>query len=69
MAIYFATISHPSIRSAPTIEINGTLATAKRRAAREFGDGNRNHVMVIMDESGDTISRKIIGDRRWVDWR
>jgi hypothetical protein len=69
MAIYFATINHHSVRSARIIEINGTLQTAKRRAVREFGDGYRDHVISITDERGDVISRKMIGGRRWVDWR
>lgn len=66
---YFATISHPSIRDARTITINGSLETAKRRAVREFGDGFRDHVIVILDERNDTISRKVIGERNWRDWR
>lgn len=65
MTAYTATITHHSISSARVIEIDGTIAQAKRAATREFGDGFLDHIIVIRDQYGEPVASRRIGDRRW----
>lgn len=49
--------------------VEGLLSTAQRKAAREFGDGYRHHVLQISDDQGLVICRKLIGEHKWTYWR
>ena len=66
MATYTCTIYHHSISRAPEIKIVGQLVTAKKAATRRFGDGFRDHEILIFD-GFDIVSRRTIGDRKWRD--
>ena len=65
--IYTAGIRHSSIASARTVEIDGTLAQAKRAATREFGGEHLDYTIVICDERGRAISARRVGEKRWTD--
>lgn len=65
MTTYTATVAHHSIHSARVIEIDGTLTQAKRAATKEFGDGFLDHVIVILDQYGEPVATRRIGDSRW----
>lgn len=69
---YIATYRHHSIARAPQIKVTGTLAQAKRAAAREFGDGFIDHELAIYEDRGedmmpDLVSTRRIGGRKWTD--
>lgn len=67
-ARWFATIVHHSICSAREIEVRGTLAHAWRRASQEFGDGFRDHEIVVsrIEPEGEAVpaARRLVKDRR-----
>ncbi len=69
MSKYIATIRHHSISSARHIEIDGTLAQAKRAASREFGAEQRDYTIIIGQDRGDgdvqIVSSRRIADARW----
>ncbi|OBS10777.1 hypothetical protein Thpro_020493 [Acidihalobacter prosperus] len=65
MSRYTATISHHSVSNARQIKIDGTLLQAKRAASREFGDGFIAHTIVILDERGEVVAARKIGENRW----
>lgn len=65
MTIYTATISHHSISSARVIEIEGTLAQAKRAATKEFVDEFVDHRIVIRDADGEVVAARRVGDKSW----
>lgn len=67
MPTYYATIRHHSIAQAREIVVVGTLAQAKRKATREFGDGFVDHEIVIGRAGGDIVSRRRIAERGWSD--
>lgn len=70
MTKYTATIAHHSIARARVLEIEGTLAQAKRAASREFGDGFADHRIVIRQADGrwdDIVATRRLSDRRWTD--
>jgi vacuolar-type H+-ATPase subunit F/Vma7 len=66
MTKYAATIAHSSIAGARQIEIDGTLAQAKRAASAEFGQEQQDYRIVIIDERGDTAASRRVGDQRWM---
>lgn len=65
---YIATIRHHSISHARAISIAGTLTEAKRRAAIEFADEQRDYAIVIFDAAHpDPIATRKVGGRKWRD--
>lgn len=66
MTTYIATISHHSISRARTIEINGTLAQAKRAASAEFGEDHRDYTILIVDGDNIVASRRV-GGKQWAN--
>lgn len=65
-ARYYAWERSPNF-AGKDIAITGTLTQAKRAATRRFGDGFRNHEIIIVDDWGNIISSRRIADRRWTD--
>jgi hypothetical protein len=65
MPKYTATIRHWSISQAPVIDIEGTLRIAMLQANKEFGDGIRNHEIVIRDNAGEVVACRRLNDSRW----
>ena len=63
--IYYATISHHSIGRARVVEIEGTLAQAKRRATAEFDGENLEYRIVIYTADGETVASRLVADKRW----
>lgn len=70
MTEYTATVRHHSIAYHPSIECGSDLAKAKRLATQHFGDGFRDHFIVIYERTGyglEIRSERRIGSRKWVD--
>ncbi len=71
MTKYQATIRHSSISRARVIDCGADLNAAKAIATREFGDGFRDHVIVIFNADdphwGCEVSRRVVGRRHWQD--
>ena len=69
MSKYIATIRHHSIASARQIEIDGSLAQAKRAATREFGAEQRDYTIVVGQHHDDgqieIVASRRVGDRAW----
>lgn len=61
---YTATIVHDSIARARRIKA-ATLDEAKAAADAEFGDGFRDHSIVIINERGAVVARRVIVDSAW----
>lgn len=70
MSQYIATIRHHSIASARHIEVEGSLAQAKRAATREFGAEQRDYTIVVGQRHDDgqveIVSSRRVGDRAWI---
>lgn len=67
--MFYATIRHHSISRAPVVRAD-TLSAAKQAAISQFGDGFRDHEMIIVEEFDDrapviVARRKIGGARHW----
>ena len=62
---YTASVVHHSLAQHRSITIRGTLRAAKAAATREFGAGFVDHKIVILDELGDIVASRRIGDARW----
>jgi hypothetical protein len=66
---YIATIKHHSLARAHKITIRGSLAYAKRRASKEFGDGFLDHEIVIYKHNWCDalipVAHRRIADRKW----
>ena len=71
MTTYQATIRHSSIARARVIDCGSDLNKAKTLATEEFGDGFRDHVIVIMEADGPhwgaIVSSRVIGRKHWQD--
>ncbi len=65
MTKYIASIAHSSIAAARQIEIAGSLKRAKLAATKEFGEEFVDYRIVIVDESGETVASRRVGDKRW----
>jgi len=63
---YTAIVSHPLIRRARRITVTGSLFAAKRAATREFGHYHPDREIIVMDRRGQVVSRRRIGERRWL---
>lgn len=64
---YLVSIKHHSLASAPVLKYYGTLASAKRFAAVEFGKGYNDHLLIVMDDMMRAVSTRRIGDSKWTD--
>jgi len=69
MTTYYATIRHHSISSARVIE-GKSLASVKRRAVAEFGDGYHGHEIIVRERIGGNgndpiVALRTIGQHRW----
>lgn len=71
MTTYLATIRHHSISRARQIEIAGSLSDAKRAAAKEFGEEQRDYEIAILatdHPSGPyVVSSRRVGGHKWND--
>ena len=69
MTTYITTIRHHSLSAARNVKINGSLTQAKRAATREFGQEQRDYIIVIgqkhLDGSVDIVSSRRVGDKAW----
>jgi hypothetical protein len=63
---YTAIVSHRSIRRVRRITVAGSLFAAKRAATREFGHYHPDREIIVMDRRGHVVSRRRIGERRWL---
>ncbi len=64
---YTIGIRYSSIASARELKVIGSLAAAKRAATREFAGEQNDHRIVIVDERGETVTSRLVGDRAWAD--
>jgi hypothetical protein len=60
-----ATISHHSISRARVIDVSDDLTQAKRQASKEFGDEFLDYRIIIVNERGETIASRLVGEKRW----
>lgn len=71
MAAYVATIRHHSIARARQIEIEGTLTEAKKAAALEFGQEQRDYEITVYERYPGyphaIVSTRRVGSRKWQD--
>lgn len=69
MPRYTATIRHHSVSRAPVIDCGDSLADAKLKATREFGDGFLDHTIIIRDRDAqdEIVARRRIGERHWTE--
>jgi hypothetical protein len=70
MALYTATLTHHSIARARVIVIDGSLTDAKRAAAREFSDEQRDYRIAVYEEMGEQnipylVATRLVGGRKW----
>ena len=69
MNTYIATIRHHSIAAARSIEISGSLTQAKRAATKEFGQEQRDYIIVIgqkhLGGQVEIVSSRRVGDKTW----
>ena len=70
-ARYILTIRHHSISRAREIVVHGTLAAAKAQAEAEFGDEQRDYVIVIYEDSAEygphLVASRRVGAGTWED--
>jgi hypothetical protein len=72
MTKFVATIRHHSISRARQIEIEGTLTEAKRAAAREFDQEQRDYEIAIYADTSageylpDLVATRRVGGRKWL---
>ena len=69
MTTYITTIRHHSLSAARNVEINGSLAQAKRAATKEFGQEQRDYIIVIgqkhLGGQVEIVSSRRVGDKTW----
>ena len=69
MNTYIATIRHHSITTARQMEISGSLTQAKRAATKEFGQEQRDYIIVIgqkhLGGQVEIVSSRRVGDKTW----
>ncbi len=61
---YFVTLAYYAIRSAKTIEVEGSLLAAKRAGTREFGDQRLEYKIVIKDANDRIVSQRNAGAQK-----
>lgn len=72
MSRYTATIRHHSIASARVVPVGDDLASAKRKATKEFGDDYIGHQIVILDRDAhnfdsEVVASRVIGAKTWTN--
>jgi hypothetical protein len=71
MPRYSATIRHHSISRARVIDITGTLDEAKKAAADEFEQEQRDYEIVVSEEpdnrAPEIVATKLVSARHWQD--
>jgi hypothetical protein len=66
---YIVSFRHHSVSNAPEINVFGSLDRAKNVANRSFGDGFRDHELVIYQISTmfpHLVAARRIGERTWL---
>lgn len=61
---YNVTLAHHALARAPSYQAR-TLQGAKALGTRMFGDGFRDHEIVVTDSDGFPIARRRIAESRW----
>lgn len=67
MTTFYATLKHHSLSRSPVIKFEGSLKQAKRTATEEFGMEFQEYEIIITDEDGDWVARKLVGDEKWTN--
>ncbi len=65
--MYVIGLQHHSISRSPEVRTELDLTAAKRLATKEFGKGFNDSKIIILNERGELVSSRRVGDKYWTD--